>query len=162
MLRLSCQVLIERDFFLLWGSSWKIVKTLRVLKTSWRIRQIIEKVYIFSWKSFFFFFTQVILNIKKQPPEVFCKIGFFVHLCRFKCMSRSLRGFFSKSMFFAKFVEKQLCHSLFFYKVAGLRKWNFIKKAIRHKRFPVNFDFNLDIEKWSFSGKKDYSTVDSL
>ena len=48
-------------------------------------------------------------NLKKQPPEVFCKKGVLKN--------------------FAKFTGKQLCQSLFFNKVAGLR----------HCCFPVNF-----------------------
>ena len=50
-------------------------------------------------------------TLKKQPPEVFCKKG-------------GLRNF-------AKFTGKNLCQSLFFNKVAGLRLW--------HRCFPVNF-----------------------
>ena len=50
-------------------------------------------------------------TLKKQPPEVFCKKG-------------GLRNF-------AKFTGKDLCQSLFFNKVAGLRLW--------HRCFPVNF-----------------------
>ena len=48
-------------------------------------------------------------NLKKQPPEVFCKKGVLKN--------------------FAKFTGKQLCQSLFFNKVGGL--W--------HSCFPVNF-----------------------
>ena len=38
---------------------------------------------------------------------------------------------------FAKFIEKQLCQSLFFNKVGCL--CNFIKKILWHRCFPVNF-----------------------
>ena len=40
---------------------------------------------------------------------------------------------------FANFTEKHLCHSLFFNKFAGFQAWNFIKKWLQHKCFPVNF-----------------------
>ena len=40
---------------------------------------------------------------------------------------------------FAKFTGKQLCQSLFFNKVVGLRPANFLKKRLWHRCFPVNF-----------------------
>ena len=36
------------------------------------------------------------------------------------------------------FTEKHLCWSLFFNKVAGLKAYNFIKKRLWHRCFPVN------------------------
>ena len=39
----------------------------------------------------------------------------------------------------AKFTEKQLCQSLFFNKVAGLRPATLSKKRLWHRCFPVNF-----------------------
>ena len=40
---------------------------------------------------------------------------------------------------FAKFTGQQLCQSLFFNKIAGLRPENLSKKRLSHKCFPVNF-----------------------
>ena len=40
---------------------------------------------------------------------------------------------------FTKFTGKQLCHSLFFNKVAGLRPAALSKKRLWHRCFPVNF-----------------------
>ena len=40
---------------------------------------------------------------------------------------------------FAKFTGKQLCQSLFFNKVAGLKPVTLLKKRFWHKCFPVNF-----------------------
>ena len=57
---------------------------------------------------------RLLLIIQKQPSEVFCD----------KYVLRN----------FAKFIEKQLCQSLFFNKVAGLRK-----KEIWHRCFSVKF-----------------------
>ena len=39
---------------------------------------------------------------------------------------------------FAIFTEKQLRWSLFLNKNAGLQSWNFIKKRLQHRFFPVN------------------------
>ena len=52
-------------------------------------------------------------------PDVFCKKGV-------------LRNF-------TKFTGKQLCQSLFFNKVAGLRPATLLKKRLWHSCFPVNF-----------------------
>ena len=40
---------------------------------------------------------------------------------------------------FTKFTGKQLCQSLFFNKVAGLRPATLLKKRLWHSCFPVNF-----------------------
>ena len=40
---------------------------------------------------------------------------------------------------FAKFIGKQLCQSLFFNKVAGLRLATVLKKRLWHRCFPLNF-----------------------
>ena len=40
---------------------------------------------------------------------------------------------------FAKLTGKQLCQSLFFNKVDGLRPATLLKKRLRHRWFPVNF-----------------------
>ena len=40
---------------------------------------------------------------------------------------------------FTKFIGKQLCHCLFFKKVAGLRPATMLKKRLWHRYFPVNF-----------------------
>ena len=40
---------------------------------------------------------------------------------------------------FAKFSGKQLCHSLFFNKVAGSRPATLLKNKLWHIFFPVNF-----------------------
>ena len=39
---------------------------------------------------------------------------------------------------FTIFTEKHLCWSLFLNKNAGLQSWNFIKKRLQHRFFPVN------------------------
>ena len=39
---------------------------------------------------------------------------------------------------FAIFTEKQLCWNLFLNKNAGLQSWNFIKRRLQHRFFPVN------------------------
>ena len=39
---------------------------------------------------------------------------------------------------FAKYIKKRLCLSLFLNKNAGLLYWNFIKKQLQHRSFPVN------------------------
>ena len=61
----------------------------------------------------------LILNLYKQPPEVF-----FQKRCSWN---------------FAKFTGKHLCQSLFFNKVAGLRPATLLKKKLWHSCFPVNF-----------------------
>ena len=58
-------------------------------------------------------------QLKKQPPEVFCK-------------KNVLRNF-------AKFTGKHLCQSLFFNKIAGLRSATLLKKRLWHRYFPMNF-----------------------
>ena len=40
---------------------------------------------------------------------------------------------------FTKFTGKHLCQSLFFNKVAGLRRATLLKKRLWHRCFPVNF-----------------------
>ena len=40
---------------------------------------------------------------------------------------------------FAKFTGKDLCQSLFFRKVTGLRSATLLKKRLWHRSFPVNF-----------------------
>ena len=57
--------------------------------------------------------------MRKQPPEVFCEKG-------------ALR-------IFTKFAGKQLCQSLFFNKVAGLRSAFLLKKRPWDRCSPVNF-----------------------
>ena len=44
---------------------------------------------------------------------------------------------------FTKFTEKYLCWSHFFNTVACLKTWNFIKKRLQHRYFPVNFSKNI-------------------
>ena len=36
------------------------------------------------------------------------------------------------------FTEKHLCWNLFLNKNAGFQSWNFIKKRLHYRRFPVN------------------------
>ena len=40
---------------------------------------------------------------------------------------------------FAKFTRKRLCQSLFFNKIAGLRRATLLKKRLCYRCFPVNF-----------------------
>ena len=58
-------------------------------------------------------------EIQKQPPEMFYKKG-------------ALKNF-------TKFTGKHLCQSLFFNKVAGLRRATLLNKILWHRYFPVNF-----------------------
>ena len=50
--------------------------------------------------------------------------------------------FFKKDVLrnFPKVTGQHLCHSLFFNKVAGLRPATLLKKRLRHRYFPVNFE----------------------
>ena len=57
--------------------------------------------------------------IRSSCPEVFCKKGVLSN--------------------FAKFTGKNLCQSLFFNKVAGLRSATSLKKRLWHRYSPVNF-----------------------
>ena len=68
---------------------------------------------IFPW-----FFQLYHCNKQKQPPEVFCK----------KSCSQKFR----------KIHRKNLCQSLFFNKVTGLRPVTLLKKRLLHSYFPVN------------------------
>ena len=56
---------------------------------------------------------------RSSHPEVFCEKGV-------------LRNF-------AKFTGKQLCQSLFFNNIAGLRHATLLKKGLWHRYFPGNF-----------------------
>ena len=58
-------------------------------------------------------------NSRSTHPEVFFK----------KCLLKNL----------AKLTGKQLCQSLFFNNVEGLRSATLLKKRLWHKCFPVNF-----------------------
>ena len=53
-----------------------------------------------------------------------------------------LEVFFKKGALknFSKFTGKHLCRSLFFNKVAGLTPATLLKKRLRHRCFPVNFE----------------------
>ena len=69
-------------------------------------------------------------------------------------MKFSIKDFFSKYdqiRSFTKFTGKHLCQSLFFNKVADLRRPTLWKKRLLHKCFPVNFE-KLGI--WSHLLKK--------
>ena len=61
----------------------------------------------------------VTLCFQKQPPGVFYK----------KSVLKN----------FTKFTGKDLCQSLFFDKVAGLRPATLLKKRLWYRCFPVNF-----------------------
>ena len=64
-------------------------------------------------------FSKIIVEIQKQPSEVFCKKGVLKN--------------------FVKFTGKHLCQSLFSNKVAGLKPATLLKKRLWHRCFPVNF-----------------------
>ena len=66
----------------------------------------------------FFRYKYEVHSSTSSLPEVFCKKG-------------GLKNF-------AKFIKKQLCQSLFFNKVAGVRPVILLKR-LWHKCFPVNF-----------------------
>ena len=67
---------------------------------------------------------QIQIKNRSSRPEVFCKKG----------VPRN----------FAKFTRKHLCQSLFFNKVADLRRAILLKKTLWHGYFCVNF--------WKFLG----------
>ena len=60
-----------------------------------------------------------VLNVQKQPPEVFCEKGVLKN--------------------FAKLTGEHLCWSLFLNKVSGIRPETSLKKRLQHRYFPVNF-----------------------
>ena len=62
---------------------------------------------------------RTLLNVRSSRLKVFCRKGV-------------LRNF-------AKFTGKQLCQSLFFSKVVGLRPATLLRKRFWHRSFPVNF-----------------------
>ena len=59
------------------------------------------------------------VNNRSSCPEVFCEKGVLTN--------------------FAKFTGKHLCQSLFFNKVAGLRRATLLKKRLWQGYFPVSF-----------------------
>ena len=61
-----------------------------------------------------------IIKIKKQPPEVLYKNGVLKNS--------------------TKFTGKRLCRSLFFNNLASVRSATLLRKRLRHKSFPVNFE----------------------
>ena len=61
-------------------------------------------------------YVMCVRYVQKQPPDVFFK----------KTVLKS----------FANFTEKNLCWSLFYNKVTGLRACNFIKKRLQHRCVP--------------------------
>ena len=73
-----------------------------------------ETAIVFVDKSFF----KVTID-RSSPPEVFCEKGFYKN--------------------FAEFIEKHLCESSSFNKVASLGPETFLKKRLWHRCFPVNF-----------------------
>ena len=60
-----------------------------------------------------------LVNVRSSSPEVFCKKGIL--------------------KIFAKFIEKHLCQSFLFNKVAFVRPATLLKKRLWHRCFPVNF-----------------------
>ena len=76
------------------------------------------------WKN-----SQEILSLsfflyRSSCPKVFYKKGFLKHFSRFK--------------------GKPLCQSLYFNKVAGLRRETLLKKRLWHRFFPMNFEKPLE------------------
>ena len=59
-------------------------------------------------------------NNRSSRPEVFCKNDAYRN--------------------FPKFTGKDLCQSIFFNKVTGLRPATLLKKRLWHRCFPVNFE----------------------
>ena len=53
------------------------------------------------------------------------------------CWLENMNKCYYSQMFFAIFIRKHQCWSLFFDKVAGLNACNFIKKALQHRSFLV-------------------------
>ena len=70
--------------------------------------------------------SEIVRIMDTNPTEVFCKKGVLRN-----CKKGVLRNF-------TKFPGKQLCRSLFFNKVAGLRPATLLKKKPWHRCFPVN------------------------
>ena len=72
------------------------------------------------------------ISQNKNAGTSFCS-GHFIALPKiFWKLYNGLRNF-------TKFTGKQLCQSLFFNKVAGLRPATLLKKRFWHRFFPVNF-----------------------
>ena len=69
------------------------------------------------WQKFWQFSRK--RQYRSRRPEVFCKKGVLKN--------------------FTKFTGKQLCQSLFFNKVAGLKPAILLKKRLWNRCFPVNF-----------------------
>ena len=62
-------------------------------------------------------------KVRSSRPRVFCKIGVL--------------------KYFSKFTGKNLCQSVVFSKVAGLKPATLLKKRLWHRCFPVNFEKSL-------------------
>ena len=109
-----------------------------------------SSTYYFHMKTKILFLTGLVIQLKSLPshvttiskgmkfgrgrPEVFCRKG-------------ALRNF-------AKLTGKNLCQSLFFNKVAGLKPETLLKRRLWHRYFPVKFTKFLRTPfLWNTSGR---------
>ena len=82
-------------------------------------------------------FPKILVDLSRSS---FCYVFFL--LFRESIMNKC---FYKKAVFkyFAIFTEKHVCWSLFLNKNACLQSWNFIKKSLRRRCFPVKFPVKL-------------------
>ena len=74
-------------------------------------------------------------TIRRSNLDVYRSLDTLLRSSQRRCSVK--KGVFRN---FAKFTGKNLCQSLFFNKVAGLRPATLFKKRLRHRCFPVNFE----------------------
>ena len=95
-----------------------------------------NKRLVFFW-CFLFCFLETYLKMRNKNLccalwILFCKQSLRSSLLEVVCKNGVLKHL-------AKFTVKDLCQSLFFNKVAGLRPATFLKKKLWHSYYPVNF-----------------------
>ena len=84
-----------------------------------RLIKRVHLTYEISGNYFKLTFDSQLLTVRSSRQEVFCKKGVLTN--------------------FTKLTGKQLCQSLFFHEVEGLRSATLLKKRLWHSCFPVNF-----------------------
>ena len=84
-----------------------------------RLIKRVHLTYEISGNYFKLTFDSQHLTVRSSRQEVFCKKGVLTN--------------------FTKLTGKQLCQSLFFHEVEGLRSATLLKKRLWHSCFPVNF-----------------------
>ena len=94
---------------------FNLIWTICFLNHIFRVIYLGSYIFAKSFQNYAGGYVPTIFSYQKQPPEVFCK-----------------KGVLRNS---AKFIWKHLCQSLFFNK----ETFNFVKKRLWHRFFPVNF-----------------------